>query len=216
MEPLINILTRTSNRPVYFSINRQSIISQTYNNVNHIVSCDNRNDLKYIEKEGFDDLIYINENSKIKLKQKFLTNNLTEGRFFLPELYINKLLENVNEGWVLVLDDDDVFFDENSLEKIVKEINDADIIFWRMIWKNGRIIPSDKNFYNYPVLNDIGSPCFMFHSKFKDHFVWSPWSGSDYRALVKIWKHTIRKKYINEVLIKIPKQGFGKKEDIYE
>ena len=48
---LINILTRTSNRPIGFYNCYQSIKNQTHNNINHFVSFDNYQDQEYIDFE---------------------------------------------------------------------------------------------------------------------------------------------------------------------
>ena len=48
--PLINILTRTSNRPIGFKNCELSIKNQTYKNIKHIVSYDNDNDLTYLKE----------------------------------------------------------------------------------------------------------------------------------------------------------------------
>ena len=47
-EVLINILTRTSNRPIGFYNCHQSVIKQTYKNIKHFVTYENDSDLKYI------------------------------------------------------------------------------------------------------------------------------------------------------------------------
>jgi hypothetical protein len=52
--PLINILTRTSNRPNGFKRCRESIENQTYKNIRHIVSIDNLNDEEYVKSHNVD------------------------------------------------------------------------------------------------------------------------------------------------------------------
>jgi glycosyltransferase involved in cell wall biosynthesis len=48
--PVINILTRTSNRPNFFKICFESVSKQTYKNINHIISVDNIETEEYVKK----------------------------------------------------------------------------------------------------------------------------------------------------------------------
>ena len=49
-EILINILTRTSNRPIGFLNNYHSVSNQTYKNINHLVSYEYEEDLKHYQE----------------------------------------------------------------------------------------------------------------------------------------------------------------------
>ena len=47
---IINILTRTSKRPIGFDNCYKSIINQTYKSIKHIVSYEDNKDLQYLNK----------------------------------------------------------------------------------------------------------------------------------------------------------------------
>ena len=90
-EPLINILTRTSNRPNYFARCQQSIREQDYKNVRHIVSIDNDESKSYVR--GVDTIVRVHPmqyNDTIKI--------LPRTRFAPYNLYLNDLLDNVEDG----------------------------------------------------------------------------------------------------------------------
>ena len=84
MQPLINIITRTSNRPIYFKKNRNSILEQTYKNIRHIISVDNKISYNYVKTHNIKDIVFINKN--VFKQSKFVHN-----------LYINTLLKEVKK-----------------------------------------------------------------------------------------------------------------------
>ena len=214
-KPLINILTRTSNRPNGFDICVNSIKNQTYENINHIVSYDDDLDLNYINNYNVSK-IKINREEIIK-NDKSVTPNNPNFWFSPHNLYCNSLLDEVKDGYIMFLDDDDMLLHENVIEVIVNNIVDEDtILIWKMQYPDGRLLP-DSNSYNTKniKLGGIGSPCFLFHSKWKDFYRWDAYKCGDYRFLEKLYKKIPNNKWINSPFIKLNNSGgLGKKEDI--
>lgn len=215
-KPLINILTRTSNRPNGFDMCVKSIKKQTYENINHIVSYDDDLDLNYINNYNVSK-IKINREEIIKNDKSVNPNN--PNFWFSPHnLYCNSLLDEVKDGYIMFLDDDDMLLHENVIEVIVNNIVDEDtILIWKMQYPDGRLLP-DSNSYNMKniKLGGIGSPCFLFHSKWKDLYRWDAYKCGDYRFLEKLYKKIPNNKWINAPFIKLNNSGgLGKKEDIY-
>lgn len=211
---LINILTRSSNRPYGFEKCYTSVKKQTYKNVRHIVSYDNEKDLKYLK--NFDvDLIRVNKEEL----DKSLTDK--EGNTVAPyNLYCNKLLDTVEDGWILFLDDDDNLYHNKVLKEIVSIIKKEDedtLLIWQMRYPNGEILPSNKFIKNKKIAKyNIGSPCFIFHSKYKNKARWDSFKVSDYRFLVALEKHIPKKMFVKKVYIHINNFGaLGNKKDIY-
>lgn len=211
-EVLINILTRTSNRPVGFNNCRHSILKQTYKNIKHVVSYENTSDLAYLDYKGI-----------IKIKvEKYNGDVLIDsgGNLHAPyNLYCNALLDKVDNGWVLFLDDDDNFLHNSVIKSIVSEINvsDEDTLFiWQMRYPDGKLLPSNEQFRDKLVaFEKIGSPCFMFHSKYKDVVKWDEWKGSDYRVVKKLLETIPNKKWIEKPYIQINNFGdLGNRNDI--
>lgn len=210
---LINILTRTSNRPLGFKNCHESIIKQNYKKVKHYVSYENCDDKKYIELEGI---------VKIKV-EKYNGEPLVHSKGYKHapyNLYCNELMANVEEGWILFLDDDDQLLHNNVLSEIVEEINkvnDETIFIWQMRYPNGKVLPTSKHFKSENIeINNIGSPCVIFHSKYKGFAKWDEWKGSDFRFINALNKEIPNKKWIKKKFIQINNYGdFGNRNDVY-
>jgi len=211
---LINILTRTSNRPIGFYNCRKSITNQTYKNIKQYISFENNVDLGYLDDEE----IY-----KVKVEKyngEVLTN--PEGHLHAPyNLYCNELLAQIEDGWILFLDDDDHLLHNNVIKEIVSEIhksNEDTLFIWQMRYPNGKILPLKRHFNEKQVeFRHIGSPCFLFHSKYKEFAKWDHWKASDYRVVKKLHERIPNKRWIEKVYIQINNYGdFGNKNDILE
>lgn len=232
-KPLINILTRTSNRPNGFKINVENIKNQTYDNINHIICTDDESSIKYIEESGFKDFIFLNRQDIIN-NDTFVnpSNNLTYnqikkrnikvphsafGPYSPHNLYFNEMIKSVNEGWVIYLDDDDRFTTNNIVSEIVDVINnnnDDTLIYWRMVYSNGRYLPVNMGNNFMPRLGGIGGSCFTFNIKYKDLATWDSWKCGDFRVIQKLHNKIPNKVLINKNFIYVPSQGMGRKIDI--
>ena len=206
---MINILTRTSNRPKEFSNLIDNLESQNCTLFNHIVVVDNKTSFEYVKNHKIQNL---HEVEKDELIKNYEFKDPKTGPFAPYNLYMNVLQEKVIDGWIMYLDDDDLFMDENSLSTIVNEIEKSDedtMLIWAMKFSNGFVVPKKNDIRNGPVKNFIGSPCFAFHSKYKDHAIWDYWKCSDYRVAKKLFNVIPKKKYINKILIYVPNSGGG-------
>ncbi|WP_055435399.1 glycosyltransferase [Lacinutrix algicola] len=208
---LINVLTRTSNRPFGFSNCHNSVVNQTYKHVKHIVSYDNEKDLDYLNLYNVE---------KVKVNKDISITKHKEGYIYAPyNLYCNALLNKVTEGWVVFLDDDDNLLHNKVLEDIVSQIrkgNEDTLFIWQMRYPNGRILPSKAHFKSKEIkINGIGSCCMVFHSKYKNEVQWDEWKGSDFRFIEALSKVVPNKKWIEKVYTQINNFGdFGKQNDI--
>lgn len=207
---LINILTRTSNRPIGFNNCRQSVVKQTYGNIKH-----------YVTYENDQDLNYINPWDVIKIKvQKPKNIKVSGDLIYAPyNLYCNEMLEYVDEGWILFLDDDVNLLHNKVLQEIVSEIktaNEDTIFIWQMRYPNGKVLPLKKHFKEEKIeINNIDTTCFIFHSKYKECATWDEWKTSDFRFLAALFKKIPNKKWIEKVYIQINNFGdYGNRNDI--
>jgi hypothetical protein len=114
----------------------------------------------------------------------------------------------------MYLDDDDALYDNESLMNIVNNItNEDEFLMWRVKFPN-RLVPSDKNFGNEPVIRDISGIGYAFHHKHK--IDWEPFKRGDYRVAKKLYGKIPKKIYINKPLTKLQRQvedGFGRRDD---
>jgi GT2 family glycosyltransferase len=183
--PLINILTRTHDRPKYFKICRESILNQTYKNINHIVGSDMNCD-------------YYSDTIKLILQQSSIIRPDNLASYPAPwNLHLNELQKHVKEGWIMYLDDDDKFVNSSALKIIVNNIkNENQLLFWR-VDINGNIVPSDNGFGKI-IPGNISGIGFMFHSK---HLPvdWGSWNFGDYRVISSL-AQKLQQKWINLVL----------------
>lgn len=113
---MLHVITRTSNRPKFFKICYESVHSQTYPELNHIVLSDDPKDT------------YVYEYNNINII------NLDRTKFSHFELYLNEAIKIIPENdYFCVIDDDDFYTTPESLAIGMKALQDADgdIVFWK-------------------------------------------------------------------------------------
>jgi hypothetical protein len=104
----IYVLTRSGSREKCFNNLRQSLEKQTYKNWKHIISNDNPNNT-YLKH--YPNIINVKKQTK-------------EGE--CPyNLYLNKLLDECKDGWIIILDDDAKFIDDKFLENLAINCKNA-------------------------------------------------------------------------------------------
>lgn len=172
----INILTRTGNRETYFKTLKKSIENQTYKNIRHLKSNDNIN-CKYLDEEN--DVIKVIKNPKL-------------GQAFY-NLYLNDLGNKVNEGWIIILDDDSKLIDNTFIEKLADECSKSKtneiLIFQSYLLPKKRIIPSKEDFDNNKIRRcGIDMACFCFHHSILKKFSFDGRKMGDINFLEKIQK----------------------------
>ena len=213
-KPLINILTRTSNRPNGFSITYESIKQQTYKNIKHIVSYDNDDDLSYLNQYNDIELIKIDKLSLINNDNSISPKT---GKYSPHNLYFNEMIKLVNDGWVIYLDDDDKFIDENVISKIVDVINNHDedtLIVWQFKLGDNLILPKEISKNTPPFIGGIGGSTITFNYKYNEYAIWDSWKCSDFRVIDKLYNTIPKIKFINEVFVLAPIPGSGDRVDI--
>ena len=204
--PLINIITRTSKRPNYFLECYHSIVCQTYSNIRHIIGFDNYKSLDYIirNKPNKNNVFYTHSN-EIRINPAHMPYNL----------YLNILMNQVTEGWIMFLDDDDILNDINSINTIVSHIENNDqLLIWK-VKKLGKTIPN-KSFKKKPISGDITSNSFLFHSKYISIAQWDNKSAGDFRVVNKLFNYpNINTIWIDNVLAKVNNlDGMGRGKQI--
>lgn len=207
-KPTINILVRTAGRENYLKECINSIEKQTYSNINIIIGCE-KNDketMHYLKKYNYRVVFYEREK-----KEVHPPNEKEYGVFFPANGFLNDMIKRVNNGWIIYLDDDDCFINNNSVSEIVEQIKDnKDVIFWRT--KIGqRIIPSNENFGSKPVCKDITSNSFCHHVNNKVD--WGLWKRGDYRVSTQLYKKS-NNKFIDQVFTAVQdRANFGERID---
>ena len=209
MSRLVNILTRTSGRPNYFTENARSVKKQTYPHVRHIVCADDEESYEYA-KDKVSDIIRVERKPR---REEY------GWRHSPYNLYCNKLMEEVTEGWVMFLDDDEIFLNKNSLVNIMEHAQDEDdLLIWKIQFPRA-VIPGPA-FGKGVFPCQIDANCYMFHSKHIWAAQWDEVKESDYRVANKL-SSFLNIKWIDRVLTKVnnskvfhgPGGGLGMRED---
>jgi|LauGreDrversion4_2_1035121.scaffolds.fasta_scaffold230868_2 hypothetical protein len=207
---MLNILVRTSKRPKSFLKLMESLKSQTFQNYKLIVGTDDRESLNYIKNFDIQDIFFIDKEKILEDNPNPFPKKPTTAPY---NLYMNFLQDKVLEGWIMYIDDDDYFIDENSLLTIFNEIQKSDkdtLIIWSMKFSNGFIVPKKNDLKRGPIQNFIGSPCFTFHVKYKQYAKWDQWRCSDFRVVNKLWEVIPKKNFMNKILVYVPNANGGK------
>jgi hypothetical protein len=209
-KPLINILIRTSKRPQFFNDCINSVYNQTYKNINIIVGVDNKESYNYVKKEKCRIVEYSQKDFSVPEKP-----NLPEyGNVFIPNSYMNKLMDECQYGYIMYLDDDDIYSNTKSLSEIVSHINgDNNLLFWKVEFPH-RVVPGHSKFRKPPELTEIDTVGFMFPIKYRVD--WEPFSNGDFRVAKQLYQKVPIKRYIDKILTKVirnVKAGRGLQDD---
>lgn len=165
-ENKFNILIRTSMRPEFFKLCINSILTQKYNNYHIYICYDNTESLSYL--------------NQYKLTKNitffFIENDSTEKYKF--NLYNNTLMDMVNDGFIMFLDDDDVLT-HNLCLKIINEniIDENSILIWKFMRPDKLVYP--KNIYDIKI-GEIDTTSLCFNCKYKNLSKWSDKQCGDF------------------------------------
>lgn len=209
--PLINILIRTYNRPNYLALAMESIAKQTYPNIRVYIGCHNYESDRYIIFYKVTPVNYFKYDKPIEKKGD--THNY--GNPFPMNIYLNYLADQVQEGHVILLDDDDRFTDKNAVMKIALRLRDKNtMVCWR-INAMGRIIPSDANWKGHPQPRDISGISFCLPSKVIKSHTFEPYRLGDFRLAKYAWDKT-SKVFIDELLTEMTSEkcNMGRGNDL--
>ena len=171
---LINILIRTSDRPEYFEKCIESVLNQSYQNYHVFVCYDTKNSYKYLKKYEKNEKItvfYVNENSEEKYKFN---------------LYCNHLLDKVESGYIMFLDDDDIFIHNSSLHVINWYLLNHKLLTWKFLRPDQLIFKKDVQ--EKLVLGDIDTACVCFHSELKDKSIWKDQQYGDFNFYAPLFE----------------------------
>lgn len=202
MDNTINVLIRTSGRKSLYTRCLNSVRSQTYKQVNIVVCADDAASAKYVKESGIDPVV-------VKKRPR------TETETAPWNAYLNDLTARVKGGWIYFLDDDDMMHDPQVLAKLAVHLKDDNAIYFvRMIWPNGRVIPSTDNFTkNQIVRRDIGMPCFIFHAKHKHKLAFQPVKQGDFHFISRFVTIVKRHHWLNLIITKTGNTGANGKTE---
>ena len=203
MNTVVNVLTRTSNRPRFFYFNHQSVTSQSYPRVIHHVSYDDEATHGYVQM--YPDL------QTLAVERQRRKN----GTDFPFNEYCNLLMQQVKSGWVMFLDDDDLLSSPDSIAIAMRHVKDEDTLLLWKVQLGTQIIPK-KCFGREPLISDVSAIGFMFHSKHIQKASWESRRGGDFKVIHHLYS-LLKPVWIGQVLTQsnYPTMtgGFGHRED---
>jgi len=200
---LLNILIRTSNRPDYFRRLLNTIEAQTNKNYRLIISADTPETENYVKAAGYNPIV---------VKRLFSSDRQT----FPWNLYLNSLMKEVTGGWILFIDDDDMFAHQMVFKIIADCLPFEDrMLVWRMRFPDGRLVPGDNYWEKLPfVRKQISMPCFAFHSKWKDNVLFDAHRAGDFRFVNQLIKY-VKTEWLDIPLVQLSNYGnVGKSVDL--
>ncbi len=185
---LINILIRTSFRPLGFARALKSIQNQTHKDIRIIVSYDNHNALRYIPDEI----------EKIKVVRGV-------GTYFY-DAYCNELKAQVKEGFFLFLDDDDYLRNSKVIEELIPHLLPGRGLLVQL--KRGDRIRPEMGLIES---GKIGMPCLMLHHSHKDLGDIPPTGQGDYYWIKEV-ASKLEIRFVPIIVVCSDKRGNGKPE----
>ena len=198
LEEKINILIRTSDRSDDFRKCIESVLNQNYQNYQIIICYDTTSSLKYLNSyKNNPKVMYFFLETESTMKYKF-------------NLYNNLLMDKVNDGWIIFLDDDCKMIHANVLKIINENLNSHNTLY---LWK---FLRADKIIYPKKLskikLGDIGTCSVCFNSKYKYLSRWNDKQYGDFNFYHNLIKNgTFNMLLINHILIEtISKKIIGR------
>jgi len=169
-EKKITLLIRTCYRPYLFKRCITSILSQKYSNIHIIICYDNKVATNYITP-------YLNETIKA-----FYISEKSEKKYKF-NLYCNTLINEVDSGYCMYLDDDNEFTHNNCLNIINHHMTNDKICVWKYLRGDKIVYPSALTTIK---LGEIDSSSFCIPHTYKNHGKWPDKQCGDYYFLNSI------------------------------
>lgn len=218
----VYVITRTAGRPFFFSHGRSSVDMQIYSDVVHIVGTDKPLDSTYLAGVTHTDLV-----SAYALFDKSEPctrcgaspaqgcanapplNKPAERASFLTcycntsypmNTYTSQLQSEIHSpGWVVYLDDDNLFLDPAAVSKIVASARSRDdIVLWKAML--GRQTPDDSHFSRHEiVMGDVDSSMFSFHTSHLSMTRWTNRRCADFWTLDSM-SRSLTTRWVDQVL----------------
>lgn len=187
-DALFNVLIRTSNRPENFKECIKSILNQKYKNYKVYICYDKKESLSYLEKyKSNNQLKYFFVHTTSKEKYKF-------------NLYCNQLMDKVKKGYVVFLDDDDMFCHDQVFNILNYCMDDESLLIWKFFRPDKIIYPRNIKIIN---LGEVDTTSFCSNIKNYKNCLWWDKQNGDYNFINQVMEKNMPKtKLLNKILTK--------------
>lgn len=173
--PTANVIVRTSKRPNYFARCYKSIMQQDYPNINIVVTTDEPEAVRYTRP------------AKARLLQMPVIekeehpNSDDYGMYFPFNKYL-EIAQSKVKGYVLFLDDDDMFNATNAVTEVMRVMREDALCIWRVYCGAGLTVPNGS-FGKEVKLRDVSGIGTCYHTKHNHLTDWGKWKYGDYRTI---------------------------------
>ncbi len=237
----VNILSRTSRRPLFFKEMSDTVREQTHPYIHHVVGTDDA-----LSRTTFlrhlDGTIAFKQPTRPfdaaevcrkcrspsgecgrapslthpKLRQEYLDCYCSTD--YPMNSYMNELQARARPGWVLYLDDDNMFEHKHTVAELLASIESREsVVAFRS--HLGRLTPSDYNFARQKiVMGDFDSSNFAFHTDFIRYAMWGDQRCGDFRVAhnlaTKLPVQWVDRSFIQANPLRASLGGLGLQNDI--
>merc|ERR1740130_1430816 len=236
----VNVLTRTSKRPHLFKDCRASVLAQSHPRVSHLTLTDDNASYAYLEGADVKLLVHSKYSAydpmepctkcgaseekncanppygPDKARQTFLDCYCTTG--FPMNRYMEKLHGQVDKGWIMYLDDDNLLLDPYGIALALIHAKSRDeVILWR--FKGGRYVPHERNYGLKKVeRGDIDSGNVLYHSSHAALAQWGSTRCGDFRTIDALTKN-LDVRWLNRPVVGVNplrqnEMGHGQRADV--
>lgn len=187
----LSVVIRTHDRPEMFKRCIESVRNQTHKNIDIIVGVDTPGSFTYAKKY-----------KPTKIIKCTPRDNVSATDFPANE-YISHLMEEINDGFILILDDDNFIADPQGVEKLFKQIDKEWCIYMiRYRYPDGRLFPDNRQFRSKKIENGgVDWASHVFHSRFKNVSKSKPLYNADYYWIKNMVSRVKTTKWINLDLV---------------
>lgn len=187
----LTVVIRTHDRPRMFKRCIESVRNQTHKNIEIVVGADTPGSLAYASDYNPDRLV--------KLEPRARTSHTD----FPANEYVSELIKDVNDGYILVLDDDNYIADRNGVENLFKQIDKEWCIYIiRYRYPDGRLFPDHKLFAAKKIQNGgVDWASCVFHARFNKVSKSLPLYNADYHFIRNLVNTVKTTKWIDLALV---------------
>lgn len=173
-EEKIHIILRTHLREENFMQLMNEVMRQNYSNFTIHIVYDHEDSLKYIEKYS-----KLSEDNEEFMKNKTIIHKMhrnSNGSCFF-DLYCEKIKNSIEDGWIMMLDDDNCFIHDNALAVINNYLtNNKTIVLWNFL-RLDQCVRSNPFKLTY---GEVDNCSFIFHNSVKYDGTYGDTYGSDF------------------------------------
>jgi hypothetical protein len=156
-QKLFNILINISYQPDKFHECIKSILAQTYKKYRIIVSYSDERCEQFLTEYELNENIYI-----YKSYQDYTQ---------CQNIYINEILSKVNEGWIIILNENDIFTHNMVFRQLIYNMkNNNNILYWKVKQNDNILYPKNIGNLNSAEITSSG---YCFHYSYTEHPFWN-------------------------------------------